>query len=873
MAKTENHVIKLDEYKKLPYSIEQVYLTIDLDLERTLVESQVKFQDYQVGEKIYLNGVDLLLDSISIDGGKLSEESYSISEEGLSFTWTKPSFDLVIKNIINPKSNTALEGIYRSGDIYCTQCEAEGFRRITYFPDRPDNMTKFFTKIIGSKKTEPYLLSNGNLIDKGELDNERHFAVWEDPFKKPSYLFAMVAGDLGLVKDSFTTMSGRNVALEIYVDKGNENKTAHAMESLKNSMRWDEERFGLEYDLDIYMIVAVDSFNMGAMENKGLNIFNSAYVLADKDTATDANFLGIESVIGHEYFHNWSGNRVTCRDWFQLTLKEGLTVYRDQEFSSDLNSRSVKRIEDVSVLRSHQFSEDDGPNAHPIKPKEYEEINNFYTATIYEKGAEVIRMLETLFGKDGFRAGSDKYFELFDGQAVTTEDFLLAMSKANGDYDLSRFKHWYDQKGTPRLHVEFIQNLEQKNVELKFYLKKPRVYSEQELWSVPETPVKISLIGKGLRYNLESTNLTNEEKAGGFVLLREEEKTVTFENISEEVVPSLNRDFSAPVVLETNLDLPQKLFLLENDDNSFNRYEISQNLIKEEILGKYEDSNFSLGADFYNALKTLFTSEEMDDATKAMTLSTPSMNVLFQSLDGIDVKRLSLARKAVIQTVGESLKENFLSWVEENKVSSHYDLSPEEVGKRSLRSVILFYLSKVDSSPESLLSDVYKASENMTDRFNAFSSIVNSGFSCSKKIQNEFFETYKSQTLVVQKWISTLVQYDDDSVFERLEMIESLPEFDIKVPNLVRSLVGRFAMGNLSQFHREDGLGYKFVADKISTVDEINPQIASRLATAFNLYPKLSPLLKSKMKESLDRLASKPNLSKNVAEIVNNILK
>jgi aminopeptidase N len=873
MAKSENLVVKLKDYKKLPFRIDQVYLTIDLGLEKTLVRSQMKISDYLVGETIELDGVDLELLKVEIDGQSLSSADYILEKSKLSFKYDKPEFNVTIENVINPQKNTALEGIYRSGSIYCTQCEAEGFRRITYFPDRPDNMTKFFTKVIGDKETEPYLLSNGNLIEKGDLEKGRHYAIWEDPFKKPSYLFAMVAGDLGLVKDNYKTASGRDVSLEIYVDKGNESKTSHAMESLKNSMRWDEKRFGLEYDLDIYMIVAVDSFNMGAMENKGLNIFNSAYVLADKDTATDANFLGIESVIGHEYFHNWSGNRVTCRDWFQLTLKEGLTVYRDQEFSSDLNSRSVKRIEDVSVLRAHQFSEDDGPNAHPIKPKEYEEINNFYTATIYEKGAEVIRMLETLFGKEGFRLGIDKYFELFDGQAVTTEDFLSAMSQANGDYDLSRFKRWYDQKGTPRLNVEFSQRLDEKTAEVKFTYVKPSVYSDSQDWFNPETPIKLCLISEGEVFNLENSNLSVQEKSSGFVLLNDREKVVTFQGVSHEVTPSINRDFSAPVVLETNLSLEQKLFLIRNDDNSFNCYEVAQSLIKEEILGKYRDPDFSLGNELYAALQVVFSSSEMDDATKAMTLSTPSLNVLFQALTDIDVDRLNSARKSVINNIGGALNEHFYHWIKENEQSDDYKLNPEEVGRRSLRSMILSYLSKTDPSSESILKEVYDSSSNMTDRFNSFSSIVSSNFSISNEIQNDFFEKFKKETLVVQKWISTLVQYDDESVFDRLEMIEGLPEFDIKVPNLVRSLVGRFAMGNFGQFHRVDGRGYKYVADKISIVDELNPQIASRLASSFNLYPKLSPTLKIKMKESLESLAKKPNLSKNVAEIVNKILK
>lgn len=873
MAKNENTVVKLSEYKPLPFKIDNINLEIDLSLGTTKVVSTIKFSHYKLGEKICLNGVDLRLQSIKVDGKELESNQYEVGKEELNFTWDNNEFTLEICNVINPEKNTALEGIYRSGDIYCTQCEAEGFRRITYFPDRPDNMTKFVTKIIGDKATEPVLLSNGNLIDKGDLDNGRHYATWEDPFNKPSYLFAMVAGDLGLVKDHFVTKSGRNVALEIYVDKGNESKTGHAMESLKNSMRWDEERYGLEYDLDIYMIVAVDSFNMGAMENKGLNIFNSAYVLADKETATDGNFLGIESVIGHEYFHNWSGNRVTCRDWFQLTLKEGLTVYRDQEFSSDLNSRDVKRIEDVAVLRGHQFSEDDGPNAHPIKPKEYEEINNFYTATIYDKGAEVIRMLETLFTREGFRKGMDKYFELYDGMAVTTEDFLHAMSIANGNYDLSQFKHWYDQKGTPRVSVDFSQSLENATAEIVLKLDRPNIYKDEENWSVPETPFKIELVGEGENYSLENSNLSQEEIAGGFVLLKKEEHKITFSGINKKVVPSLNRDFSAPVVLETNLSLEQNLFLLENDDNSFNRYEIAQTLFKKEILASYLSEGDSIGDSFYSALRSLFLSKKMDDSTKALALTAPSVSVLFQSLDNIDVKRLVDARKSVEIKLSNVLRDDFHSWLKvEGEKETAYDLSPAQVGKRSLKAFIVRSLIKADQTFDQGLVRMYYSSENMTDKLSSFSAIINSGLPSSEEVKNDFFEKYKDQTLVVQKWISTLVQYDGPEVFDLIQQIEELPEFDIKVPNLVRSLVGRFAMGNLSQFHREDGKGYDFVVEKILKLDDVNPQIASRLASAFNIYPKLSEKLKATMKESLTKLASKKDLSKNVSEIIHKIL-
>ena len=872
MGKTENTVVKLSEYKPLEFSIDNVVLEIDLTSDRTKIINKLFITANRGNAPIFFHGEDLEFKSIKVNEKPLSSNDYKLLDDGLEIYIKDEKFFLEIENFINPSENTALEGIYRSGNIYCTQCEAEGFRRITYFPDRPDNMTKFTTKIIGSKKTEPFLLSNGNLIESGELDDDRHYAIWEDPFLKPSYLFAMVAGDLALVKDSYTTSSGRIVNLEIYVDKGNENKTSHAMTSLKKSMKWDEERYGLEYDLDIYMIVAVDSFNMGAMENKGLNIFNSAYVLASQESATDQNFLGIESVIGHEYFHNWTGNRVTCRDWFQLTLKEGLTVYRDQEFSSDLNSRTVKRIEDVLLLRSHQFSEDDGPNAHPIKPKEYEEINNFYTATIYEKGAEVIRMLETLFGREGFRKGIDKYFELFDGQAVTTEDFLKAMSIANKDEDLSQFQNWYDQKGTPRLYVEFEQSSENKTAKLSFKMFKPRVCSDAD-WNVPVMPIKLNLIGKSGAIGLSTSDLSDREIEGGFVLLTENERVVTFQNISEEIVPSLNRDFSAPVILDTNLSLEQQLFIISNDDNSFNRYEIAQELMIKEILSFYHNQKFEYGEKFYLSMRSLLQSKQMDDATKAFSLSIPSLGVLFQRIDNIDVQKLNESRKFFKASIAEYLGEDLKAWFDQNSnVEEEYSLNSDQIGKRDLRKVIGSLLASSSLKVDGHLKDHYFRSNNMTDRFNSFSSLVLTPKYESEEIVEDFYERYKDQTLVVQKWISTLASVDNDRVFNYIDKVESLPDFDIKVPNIVRSLVGSFAMRNYGQFHRADGKGYSYVVDKILQLDEINPQIAARLTSAFNIYPKLESSQKEIMRGELSRLSGKKELSKNVSEIINKIL-
>ena len=564
--KTETpKVIKLNEYEKPNFMVLSIDLVIHLDNTQTLVQSKMKIKSNQDKgvSPLVLNGEELTLKSVTLNGKKLSATEYVIANDLLTIVDAPNEFTLEIENSINPEANKTLDGLYKSGTIFCTQNEPEGFRRITYYIDRPDNMAKFTTKIIADKKLYPVLLSNGNPTARGDLEGGKHFVTWEDPFKKPSYLYALVAGDLGSIKDTYKTTSGRVVALEIYCDKGNEDKCYHAMESLKKSMKWDEDRFGLEYDLDIYMIVAVDAFNMGAMENKGLNIFNSAYVLANPKSATDGNFYGIESVIGHEYFHNWTGNRVTCRDWFQLTLKEGLTVFRDQEFSADLNSRNVERIQSVLGLRSHQFAEDAGPTSHPIKPESYMEINNFYTSTIYEKGAEVIRMIQTLLGVDGFRKGMDKYFELFDGQAVRTEDFIFAMSEANNKFDFTQFKNWYNQNGTPMVNAttQYDSAKKQFKLTLTQTLPKNTIANAQPF----HIPFKVGLVGSN------GSDLVNKT-----LELKKESEEFIFDNINERPIASLNRDFSAPIKLGSDLSFNDQIFLMAHDSDSFNRFEATQ---------------------------------------------------------------------------------------------------------------------------------------------------------------------------------------------------------------------------------------------------------------------------------------------------------
>ncbi len=633
-------VIKLNEYKTPNYQVQTIDLTVTLHNTETHVYSKMKIlrSEHNVVSPLVLNGEELLLKSIIINGKKLNATDYTLESDLLKIHDVPADFTLEIENTINPEANKTLDGLYKSGSIFCTQNEPEGFRRITYYIDRPDNMAKFTTKIIADKLLYPVLLSNGNPIARGELDNGQHFVTWEDPFKKPSYLYALVAGDLGSIKDTYKTSSGRTIALEIYCDKGNENKCHFAMESLKKSMKWDEDRFGLEYDLDIYMIVAVDAFNMGAMENKGLNIFNSAYVLADQKSATDSNFYGIESVIGHEYFHNWTGNRVTCRDWFQLTLKEGLTVFRDQEFSADMNSRNVERIQSVLGLRAAQFAEDAGPTSHPIKPETYMEINNFYTSTIYEKGAEVIRMIQTLLGVDGFRKGMDKYFELFDGQAVRTEDFIHAMSVANNHFDFTQFKNWYKQNGTPLLHATTKFDSDKKQFTLNLKQSLP---ANAKAEALPyHMPIRVGLIGA------DGSDLVNK-----VLELKEFSQDFIFDNIATKPIASINRDFSAPVKLSSDLSFDDQIFLMANDSDAFNRFEAAQVVSLKILLGLVESARknetLTLDPKYIAAFGKILNDNSIDEAFKALSMTLPAEGIIHQEQEVIYYPETLIAREFV----------------------------------------------------------------------------------------------------------------------------------------------------------------------------------------------------------------------------------
>ncbi len=879
--KTENpRPIYLKDYKVPNFLVEDIHLTFELEDHKTIVSSKITFHknpESNEGNQLFLNGEHMELISVAIDGENLNTEGYEKSEKGLLIKETKDKFLLEITNQIDPANNKALEGLYKSGNIFCTQNEPEGFRRITYYLDRPDVMAKFTTKIIGDKKKYPIMLSNGNPIAKGELDNGKHWIEWEDPFKKPAYLYALVAGDLGLVKDTFTTMSGREIALEIYVDKGNEDKCDHAMESLKKSMKWDEQRYSLEYDLDIYMIVAVDSFNMGAMENKGLNIFNTSCVLAKQETATDNDFLSVEGVIGHEYFHNWTGNRVTCRDWFQLTLKEGLTVFRDQEFSSDMNSRAVKRIEDVGIVRDYQFQEDSGPTAHPIKPDQYIQMNNFYTLTVYDKGAEVIRMIQTFLGVDGFRKGMDKYFELFDGQAVTTEDFIHAMSVANNNFDFTQFKSWYSQAGTPQLTLDWKYS----DGEYSLTVTQMTPSTPGQVEKLPlHMPIAIGLVnskGEDLPLKLKDSSNQNFIERG-VLEIRKEKETFVFTGINEEPTLSFNREFSAPIKVKAPYTNDQLLFLMANDNDNFNKYEAAQmyakELLKKTVIDVQSNNELKVDQRFIEAYGSLLNDKNIDDYFRSLVLTLPTIKTIASEFEVYDFQSVIKAKDFVMTEIAKKLEDTLLENYNSREEKS-FDVRPESIGRRSTRNKCLNLLVLTEKEEYFKLAYEQRANAtNMTDEIAALNALVDYKNEYKDKAFSEFYKKWKNETLVMQKWLSTQALSHCDDTLDKVKELENDEVFNFEVPNILRSLVGVFGGHNLKQFHRADGKSYEYISERVLKVDKINPDIASRIAkSSFSDFKKLPQNLQKLMKVELDKIIATEKLSDNTYEIVSKILK
>ena len=869
MSDKKHSIIYRKDYQVPAFLISELSLDFILGESDCVVKAKSAFRKNpdttESSNEIFLNGKHLELLSVAVDGNELLPDQYRLADDGLTLLQVPDQFDLEIRTRIYPDRNTALEGLYRSSGNFCTQCEAEGFRKITYYLDRPDVMARFTTRIEADQALYPVLLSNGNLVEEGELEGGRHYAVWQDPFPKPCYLFALVAGDLVFLQDSFVTRSGRPIDLRIYVEARNREKCQHAMKSLQKSMQWDEERFGLEYDLDIFMIVAVDDFNMGAMENKGLNVFNSKYVLASQETATDQDYIGIEGVIGHEYFHNWTGNRVTCRDWFQLSLKEGLTVFRDQEFSSDMNSRAVKRIEDVRLLRSFQFREDSGPMAHPVRPDSYAEINNFYTSTVYNKGAEVIRMMHTLLGAENFRKGIDLYFERHDGQAVTCDDFTAAMADASG-VDLAQFKLWYSQSGTPQLHVEEEWDESTKEYRLHIAQTCPSTPGQKKEDKRPyHIPLALSLLdssGKDMDY------------VSNLLELRKTEERFSFTNLPEKPVLSLLRGFSAPVQVSPWQKREQLAFLMGHDSDPFNRWDaafrLSESVILELIDTLQKEQQPVLDPLFVGAVKQILEDTESDKSLLAMALTLPEEPYLAQQMAVIDPDTLHQARQFVRRELATVLGTEFRKVWEENREQGAYQLTPKAMGQRRLKNVCLSSLLAAegpDQSDVELAVQQYKDSGNMTDVMAVLAALSHYDIPERQDLLDDFYEKWQNDVLVMDKWLILQATSSLPTTLTSVQELMNHPAFSISNPNKVRSLIGAFGSNHVC-FHRQSGEGYQFLADQILALDSRNPQIASRLTAPFAAWKRYDAKRQELMKGQLQRIAEKKGLSGDVSEMI-----
>lgn len=865
--------ILLNDYKAPEYLIETVDLTVDLFENETIVTSKMALKrqaDQPVA--LILNGENLELRSLKLNGATLPAVQYKQTKRCLIIEQDETAFDLEIVTVIKPQENTELEGLYKSSGNFCTQCEAEGFRKITYYLDRPDVMARFTTTITGDATSYPVMLSNGNLTDSGRLESGRHWVKWEDPFPKPAYLFALVAGNLACVEDQFTTSSGRRIQLKIYVEHGNEHKCSHAMESLKKSMKWDEDLYGREYDLDIFMIVAVGDFNMGAMENKGLNIFNSKYVLASPDTATDSDYDGIESVIAHEYFHNWTGNRITCRDWFQLTLKEGLTVFRDQQFSAAMNSAAVKRIEDVQRLRASQFPEDAGPLSHPIQPKSYVEINNFYTATIYEKGAEVIRMIHTLLGPEKFRNAMDLYFDRHDGEAVTTADFLKAMEDGSG-VNLQQFNQWYNQGGTPEILVQESYDDESKLFNLTLTQKNPKTSSSAPL----HIPIRIGLLAAdGSDIKLELSSNQQEKLSGDVLQLCKRAEIFQFRNVRERPTLSLLRGFSAPVKIKQSQSLKQLSFLLTHDQDPFNRWEAAQRLattVTLKLIKDYRDkTELALPSAYLEAFKAILADTSLEQSFSASLLTLPSEAYIGQQMPLIDVDAIHHVRDFVRNSIGTYFEKPLRRIYDENIVS-HDGNNSTISGRRKLKNLALSYLSATESDIYTHLSfQQFSTSDNMTDVVAALSLLCQTDDKLRDQALSNFYEKWQDDALVIDKWFSLQAMSKRPNALKDVKALLEHPAFTLLNPNRVRSLIASFAAGNAVHFHKDSGEGYQFLGDQIEKLNKINPQIAARLVSPLGQWRRYDDHRQTLMKQELNRLNKIENLSNHVFEMVSKSL-
>jgi aminopeptidase N len=878
--------VRLADYQPPSFFIETVDLKVDIGQSRTLVEAQLWLKRNRdgPGEGLRLDGRELELVHIELDGRELVPGEYALDDEGITIARCPDNAALRICTRIDPDTNTSLEGLYKADSAYCTQCEAQGFRKITYFPDRPDVMARYSTTIIADAATCPVLLSNGNPVARGELPEGRHWMTWEDPFPKPSYLFALVAGDLACAEDTFTTASGREVTLRIYVERHNIDKCDHAMRSLKRAMRWDEEVYGLEYDLDMYMIVAVDDFNMGAMENKGLNVFNSKYVLARPDTATDDDFAGIEAVIAHEYFHNWTGNRVTCRDWFQLSLKEGLTVFRDQEFSADMGSRAVKRIQDVRVVRSAQFAEDGGPMAHPVRPEAYEEINNFYTVTIYNKGAEVIRMMHTLIGADAFRKGMDLYFKRHDGRAVTTDDFVAAMEDAS-DKDLSQFRLWYSQAGTPT--VDVISAWDARTGTCKLTLSQLTPATPGQTDKAPmHIPVRIgatSAHGEALAFNVADCD--GAPQLQHTLELRAASETFALTGFTKAPQVSVLRGFSAPVKIEYPRSTAALAFALANDADEFNRWDAGQTLLQTVLLdnvrrqqqGADMDCPPALEQAFEHLLEPLAQSSAVaatrDPALVAEALMLPPENYLADQMESIDVVAIHEACLWLKRHLATHLAALLESVYNQCVSDAPYTPDGPSAARRALKNAslgLLLELPNADFRHQALKQ--YQDADNMTDALAVVRAFAHIDCSERREVLTDFEHKWQQDSLVMDKWFAVQAASRLPGTLSEVQALLVHPEFDLRKPNKVRALIGTFAHANPRRFHAPDGEGYAFLAEQIHTLDPLNAQITARLIAAFSRWRRFPEPQRNAMGDALSRIVHQPNLSKDVKEMVSRTL-
>jgi aminopeptidase N len=863
--------IQLKDYDPPDFLIDQVTLVFDIRPDGTKVTSTLDLrrnpEKKEIAPVLTMDKGDYDILSVSLDGQTLNQSQFQVDDTHLTLPDVADRFTLEISNVIFPEKNTRLEGLYRSNHIYCTQCEAEGFRHITPFLDRPDIMARYSCTIIADKIRCPVLLSNGNPVEKGDLPDSRHYVRWEDPFRKPCYLFALVAGNLAFIESPFVTRSGREIALKIFAEPENIDRCHHAMTCLKQAIKWDEDRFNLEYDLDLYQIVAINDFNAGAMENKGLNIFNAKYVLADPSTATDDDFMNIQRVIGHEYFHNWTGNRVTLRNWFQLSLKEGLTVFRDQEFASDLNSRAVERISNVKNLRAFQFPEDCGPMVHPVRPDAYIKMDNFYTMTVYEKGAELIRMLHQLLGETRFQKGMALYFETFDGMAVTIEDFMSVMAQA-GHVDLTRFKRWYTQSGTPRVTVTRTYGSDTRTLSITFHQQTPpdRNQSEKQPLIIP---IRIGLIDP------EGNDIVSGQAS--LIQMTDETHTVTFQNVPPGTLPSVFRQFSAPVKISTDLTDPELACLMARDTDDFNRWDAAQTLFKKEIQHLVsaitQQRSLTVSKNLVQAFEAALSDRTADRAFLARALAIPQETELADLFDPIDVEAVHQARLHLKTHLAGTLSHLFLQVIDQCSRSDPKSLSIQDIGSRSLRNLALSYVASL-GTPSAFTNvwDSFVTAQNMTDEFAGFKILCTTTPELKQKSAARFYKKWSHDPLVMDKWfLAQAVSPLPGTPASVIDLVNH-SDFTMTNPNRVRALIFGFAMNNPIHFHEKTGKGYAFVTDKILALDKINHQIAARLARCFNQWKKYDPGRRALMKQSLETLAAAPDLSTHVYEIVSRSL-